>query len=187
MHRDEDENGRRARNAVHAELRQRTRDDHEAVDAAFARFDLSDRDDYAAFLGCHARVLPALEAALDPAALVSGWVGRSEALLNDLDALGAGRPAAPPIDLPQGEAARWGALYVLEGSRLGGAFVARQVGEGLPKAYLSAAHAPGGWQRILAAIEAAAEGPEWIDAAVVGARRAFAAFGAVAQSAKRAG
>lgn len=176
---------RRPRDGAHAALRSRTRADHEAVDAAFAHHDLGDRDGYAGFLTTHARVLPALEAALDPAARLDGWTGRTGALLADLHALDLPVPAPLPVHLPPGDAARWGAIYVLEGSRLGGLFLARQVGEGLPKAYLSAAHRQGGWQHILAAIEDAAQGPDWLEDAVHGARQAFGLFAAAAARAPR--
>lgn len=177
---------RRSRHDAHAALRSRTRDDHDRVDAAFAGYDLRDRNGYAGFLTAHARALPALEAALAPGALLPDWTGRTDALLADLKALDMPVPAALPVEGAYDGAARWGALYVLEGSRLGGVFLARQVGDGLPKAYLSAAHAQGGWQRILATIEDAAQGEAWLDAAIRGAKQAFAVFAAAALVDQRA-
>ncbi|MDO7843522.1 biliverdin-producing heme oxygenase [Sphingomonas sp. CA1-15] len=147
------------------------------MDAAFAGYDLATPDGYRGFLLAHARVLPGVEAALAPTALIAGWVGRTDALLADLDALAAPVPPVSPVVLPSGEGARWGAFYVLEGSRLGGAFLARQVAAGFPKAYLEAVHAPGRWQHILAALDRAAGGPDWIADAVAGAKAVFAAYG----------
>ena len=78
-------------------------------------------------------------------------------------------------------------LYALEGSRLGGAFLARRVGPGLPSAYLSATHDKGEWLAFQRALDgAAAEGGEgWLNDAVQGALAAFALFaaGAAAQKA----
>ena len=44
-----------------ARLRAATASDHDAVDAGFGRYDLTDADDYRAFLIAHARALPAIE------------------------------------------------------------------------------------------------------------------------------
>ncbi|MET0137957.1 MAG: heme oxygenase, partial [Sphingobium sp.] len=77
---------------------------------------------------------------------------------------------------------RWGLRYALEGSRLGGAMLSRQVAPGLPRAYLSAIHEKGGWAAFQARLDAAA-GPEqaWIDDAVRGATAAFALFQAAGE------
>jgi len=164
------------RNIVHAQLRERTAAAHDAVDASFGRFDLHDRGGYADFLRAHAQVLPDLEARLAPTDLIPGWVGRTDQLTADLTALDIPPPPAVPVELPASAAARWGALYVLEGSRLGGAVLARQVDPAFPHAYLSAVHGPGRWQHILSAIADAADGPCWIDQAVAGARAVFTAY-----------
>jgi len=157
-------------------LRAETRGEHEGVDAAFGRFDLACREDYGAFLSAHARVVPALEAQLAPAELIAGWTGRSEALARDLHALGLPQPAVCQPDLPEGELARWGALYVLEGSRLGGVFLARRVPDGWPADYLGAAHPQGQWRGLLDAINRVGSSDEQGGEAVRSARAVFAAF-----------
>lgn len=162
--------------ALSARLRHETRPDHALVDAAFGRFDLAEPAGYIAFLVAQARVLPALEAALRPAELVSGWRGRTAAILRDLADLAV--PPPPPVvpDLPEGPAARWGALYVLEGSRLGGAVLRRRVPAGLPSAFLGAVHPPGAWRETLARLDAANHGAAAQAEAVQAARAVFAAF-----------
>lgn len=162
--------------SCHLHLRQATRADHDAVDAAFGAFGFDTADAYRHFLTAHARILPIAERLIDPAPLVSGWQPRAERLAADLDALGAPMPA--PIDLtpPADLAERWGGLYVIEGSRLGGVMLARAVPAGLPTAYLSAAHPSGGWKRLLAALDAADTGTEWRAAATRGAHAMFTAY-----------
>jgi heme oxygenase len=99
---------------------------------------------------------------------------RAPLLAADLAALGAALPDA--LSLPEGDAAMaWGALYVVEGSRLGGAMLARQVPAGWPAAYLGAVHPPGGWRAVRAAIDEAAAGEDdrWRDALVAGAMETF--------------
>jgi len=162
--------------SLSALLRSETRGEHEGVDEAFGRFDLTCREDYGAFLTAHARVVPALEAQLAPDELMPGWTGRSEALARDLHALGLPQPEVCEPDLPEGELARWGALYVLEGSRLGGAFLARRVPAGWPSDYLGAAHPQGQWRSLLDAIDEVATSDVQDAEAVRSARAVFAAF-----------
>lgn len=160
-------------------LRAATGPDHDAVDAAFGRFDLTDRGDYAAFLTAHARALPAVEAALERFDALPMPPHRREALAADLAALGIAMPEPLPFALADADAA-WGALYVTEGSRLGGIMLAGRVGAGLPSAYLSARHEKGAWRALLAAIDAAVTTPDAIDRAVAGARATFALYAQVA-------
>ena len=173
--------------SIHAALRRHTQPCHDRVDAAFGRFDLASREGYGAFLTAHARVLPPLERALAQARLTDGWTGRAPLLAADLASLGLPLPPAADIDLPAGTGGPWGALYVVEGSRLGGAVLARRVGARLPVAYLSAVHQPGGWKRIVAAIEGAASGPAWLDEAIAAANSVFAAFESAAREERMRG
>jgi heme oxygenase len=161
-------------------LRSATRGDHEAVDAAFGDFAIDTAAGYRDFLTAHARILPLAERLIQPGALIENWQGRSAALLADLAALGGDTPDDLAFALPEGEAARWGALYVMEGSRLGGAVLARHVGEGLPAAYLGARHPQGGWRALLERLDQADTGAEWRDEAVRGAKALFAAYRAAA-------
>lgn len=171
-----------ARETATTRLRTATRGDHDAVDSAFGSFGLGTRDGYRQFLTAHARILPLAERLIAPAALIGEWRGRTDALLADLDALGGETPREIDFALPGGEAARWGALYVVEGSRLGGAVLARMVPEGLPAAYLGARHAPGAWPRLLAQLDGADAGEVWRGEAVAGARAMFGAYLAAAKA-----
>lgn len=160
-------------------LRAATSDDHQRVDAVYGRYSLGSASDYRAFLTAHARAVGALEPLAGPA------VPRLPLLRDDLAALGAPCPPAMPVAASSAPGFVWGLRYALEGSRLGGAMLARQVGEGLPKAYLSAAHGKGEWAQFQRAMdEAAAEGgAHWLDGAVLGARAAFALFAQAGEAA----
>jgi heme oxygenase len=159
-----------------AALRAGTAAEHQAVDDAFARFGLATAEDYRAFLTAHARILSAVERAVRPSELVPGWTARTPALIADLAELGVVAPASDEFRLPEGGAARWGALYVLEGSRLGGAVLERRVAPGLPRAYLGARHPQGAWRGILDSLDRADAGPDWRGQALAGAKATFAAF-----------
>jgi heme oxygenase len=162
-------------------LRDATMEDHRRVDAIYAGFSLDTPDAYRSFLAAHARAVAPLEAAVAPDR------PRQPLLVEDLAALGMAMP--DPLPQPDGrrDGARWGMRYALEGSRLGGAMLARQVGDGLPRAYLGATHGKGEWIAFQRALDsAAAEGGEgWLEDAVQGARAAFALF-AQAGEAERA-
>ncbi|RXD03831.1 hypothetical protein EQZ23_16195 [Sphingomonas sp. UV9] len=159
-----------------ARLRDATASDHDAVDAGFGRYDLRDADDYRAFLIAHARALPAVEAWLDGIPGLSVVRSRVEALAADLAALGEEMPVPMNFDLAPSEAAGWGAMYVVEGSRLGGIMLSRSVRDGMPSAYLGARHLSGEWRTLLAAIDRQPADEAWIADAVAGAKAAFALY-----------
>ncbi|WP_375270817.1 biliverdin-producing heme oxygenase [Sphingomonas sp.] len=170
-----------------ARLRAATRASHDSVDAAFGAYDLSDRDAYRRFLVAHARALPAAESALGALAFARTLPPRTLLLARDLADLGESMPPALPFAL-NSEAALWGALYVVEGSRLGGVMLARSVGADLPSRYLSAAHGPGQWRAIREAIDAAGADapPEWHDALLAGAAATFDLYAVAVESSARA-
>ena len=166
---------------VHAALRAATRDEHERLDTMMGGFDLADRASYQDFLCAHAMALPAIETALDDAGFadrLEDWPERRRgaALAADLAALGGAMPEPLVPPALSGTAAQWGAAYVIEGSRLGGKFLARQVGADLPKAYLGAPQAGGGWRRFLDGLDRAVTSPRQIAEAREAARAAFAMF-----------
>ncbi|WP_420384078.1 biliverdin-producing heme oxygenase [Novosphingobium sp.] len=162
--------------SLSAYLRAATRSNHDAVDAAFGASELTSRNGYRNFLLAHARVVPLVERLLAPSDMIDGWEGRTAALFQDLAALGLERPREIDFVLPDGEAARWGALYVVEGSRLGGAMLVRGVPEGLPTAYLADVHGHGKWRELLAALDAAEQDMVWRQDAVAGAKAMFGAY-----------
>ncbi|MDI1297306.1 MAG: biliverdin-producing heme oxygenase [bacterium] len=153
-------------------LRAATTDDHLRVDASFSHFSLASPKSYRSFLRAHARALGAIEPAARP------YASRLTLLADDLAVLGDRMPDSAPWTMEEGEGFRWGLLYTLEGSRLGGAMLARRVGPGLPHRYLSAAHEKGEWVAFQHALDVAAmrADEDWVDAAVRGASTAFALF-----------
>jgi heme oxygenase len=174
------------RGAAHNALRDATGPDHERLDALFGGFAIGTPDGYRRFLTAHAGALPAIEQALDASGFaddLTDWPSRRRgaALAADLAAVGGDLPVAlnpPQLDTP---ARRWGAAYVIEGSRLGGAFLARQVPAALPKAYLSTPQPAGNWRHFLAELEAVLTTPGDIEQAQTTARAVFALFEAGAR------
>ena len=174
---------RARRTGARFHLRDLTREEHDATEAAFAPFDLSTPAGYRAFLQAHASALAALEDSMDG----RGWqdhASRRTLLEADLADLGdAERHSAmePPALL--GDAHVWGAQYVLEGSRLGGQILAQQVAKGSPTRYLSGNAEAGTddmrpWQEFCAALEdeARRHGPQWLADVEDGARATFRLF-----------
>ena len=161
---------------VRQALREATMANHQRVDELFAHFSLDNSEGYGAFLKAHARALAPLEAVARPE------TPRLPILAQDLAALGEALPAPLAMESRPGEAFRWGALYALEGSRLGGAMLERRVAPGLPRAYLSAVHGRGGWVAFQQSLDAAAQegGDAWVGGAIAGAEAAFALFAAAA-------
>jgi heme oxygenase len=106
---------------------------HTRLDARLSRVDFNDRRAYADMLSRMSAPLSAMEGALSAGVapvLFENWAGRlrAHALRADLDALSGDfrQHFAAPIE---SEAEALGALYVLEGSRLGGRVLARLAGE----------------------------------------------------------
>lgn len=167
-----------------AQLREATRPAHERVDASFARFDLRARDGYGRMLMAHARALPAVEAALADDQALPAWRPRMPLLIQDLADLSLPMPDPLPLLLPD-FAGRLGLLYVLEGSRLGGVYLARQVPAELPSRYLAARHEAGEWRGLLQAIDHAAEGADdaWLQRMLDGAGAGFALYQSAADAA----
>ena len=144
--------------SAHALLRAATRAAHDRVDALFGDLDLSRAADYRHFLTAQAAAFLPVEAALDrsgAAALFPCWdqSRRSLLLRADLETLGIAVP--PPVAEPilPSVAAIAGAAYVLEGSRLGGAVLARRVSGNEPCRFLSAIQPSGQWRVFLARLE----------------------------------
>lgn len=170
---------------LRATLRAATRQDHDRVDQLGGAFDFTNPSDYEAFLRAHAAVLPGVEAALDSAPaedLPPAWAQRcrTAALTADLAALDLAPPpqAASPLALPD-RATRLGALYVLEGSRLGGAVLRRRLAASQPQApdaYLAHGAGQPFWRSFLHWLDGQVMSEAQTDAAVEGARQVFRAF-----------
>ncbi|NML06148.1 biliverdin-producing heme oxygenase [Sphingomonas sp. G-3-2-10] len=170
-------------NAAHKALRDATAPAHDRVDAAFGGFDLTDRESYAAFLRAHAEAFLPIEAALEAAGverLIDDWPERKRGHLirEDLAFLNVRLPDAfggPPPVLDT-DAAIAGMLYVLEGSRLGGKFLARKLPPGFPRAYLDADQPSGNWRKLLDRLDTILYQPAELAAAIDAAQAAFDAF-----------
>lgn len=156
-------------------LRLNTRDHHAAVDQAFGSFGLDTETGYTRFLQAHSRILPVAERTLDPTQLLDCWQPRAALLLDDLADMGVSQLPDIAFSVPDDAAFRWGAVYVLEGSRLGGAVLKRRIPAGLPSRFLSAAPAAP-WQATLKALDRADEGSVWRGKALCGAQAMFAAY-----------
>lgn len=156
-------------------LREQTRGAHDLVDAAYSRFDLSDPASYGRFLQAQARATSAAERALVGDAALPSWRSRMPLLERDLRSLNLRRPV--PLDLvhAEREAWRWGVLYVVEGSRLGGAVLVERLYAGAPREFLAARHGAGEWRALLQGIErrGSREGSAWLELLVAGARACF--------------
>jgi heme oxygenase len=183
--------------SARATLRAATADDHKRVDALFSAFDLASVQGYGAFLEAQADAHLAVEAALDEAGLdrlIPDWQERRRGhlLLQDLTDLGVLLPCSCGSRSPEGgtaglllpqehnddirNAALLGALYVLEGSRLGGAVLKRCIPAALPTRFLSAPQPPGAWRKLLETLDAFLYEPDLVDAAVGAARQVFKSF-----------
>lgn len=163
--------------SAHADLRAATATEHEAVDAAFAGYDLADPASYGAFLTAHARALPAIERALAGVAGLPPLRPRALLLAADLAALRLPLPEPLPFAAPADPARAFGMAYVIEGSRLGGGMLARRVPPALPRAYLAATHDPGEWRAFGQALDAAAANdPAWLARATAAAIDVFALY-----------
>ncbi|MEG3125616.1 biliverdin-producing heme oxygenase [Sphingomonas sp. GB1N7] len=161
-------------------LRRETRDCHDRVDAVYSTFRLDTREGYGAFLAAQAAAHIPCEAALDHAQaerIVPDWPMRRRAALLMQDLAGIGFPASAFRIEPQFETepAVLGAIYVLEGSRLGGAMLVRSVPTDLPHRFLGAS-VPGAWRNLMQFIDARLRSDAEIGEAVAAARTVFGLF-----------
>ena len=161
-------------------LKEATSEIHERLDRLLSKLDLGRTEEYLQFLLIQARVVPALEAALDLggiARLVEDWSDhrRTNFLKEDLAALGAVMPKPLAIPPFSGEAELLGASYVLEGSRLGAKVLVRSVAPGMPGRFLDS---PTGtpWPALVAALDGFLYSAQRLEAAKNAATDCFEAF-----------
>ena len=172
--------------SARAALRGATAAEHHRVDAAFSRFDLATPGGYRRFLLAQAGGLLPIERALDEAGaadVLGDWPPRRRGVLlrADLEEL----KVTPPElffgpDFFSGEASILGAIYVLEGSRLGGAVLKQAVPGHFPRRFLEARHVAGSWRKLLQSLDDLLIRPDDLDAAVRAAKGIFARFEAEA-------
>lgn len=166
-------------------LKAATDDVHRELDDRLSRLDLGRREDYRQFLRVQARAVPPIEAALAAGGLgdlIEGWEGarRTTALKSDLAALGEPMPSPcepPPVS---SVAALLGTAYVLEGSRLGGRVLRKQVRDGMPADFLKDEDTLGAWPAVVAALDRHLYSDALIGEAESAARRCFTLFLSVA-------
>lgn len=170
--------------SVRYALRSRTAEYHDRVDTLFSRTDLTDRAAYGRFLQAQAAAHFAAEDALDLAgagAVLPDWDARRRSALLALDLADLGLSAPEPAAIAFGsEAAILGGVYVLEGSRLGGALLKRSVPAAFPARFLGASDSAA-WRSLLATLDARLQSPAAVDLAVDAAARVFLLFEASAQ------
>ncbi|KQQ70056.1 heme oxygenase [Xanthomonas sp. Leaf131] len=172
-------------------LRQATQDTHARVESIPLMQALGqgciDRDAYALILRRHSALLGGFEDHLSDwlnTLVGTGWHYRRRvpALREDLRTLGQ-QPDAPIAAPTAGnDAARWGMLYVIEGSQLGGRMIARSLRQQQPalanavRYFELADDDPAGWRRFQTVLDQRLDTPCARAAAIDGAQAMFAHF-----------
>ncbi|MBI1252272.1 MAG: heme oxygenase [Alphaproteobacteria bacterium] len=172
---------------AHRHLRAATCEAHRRLDALASRLDLSDLAAYRDFLIASCEALTDIEPRIGAAAggpPVLDWPARRrlDAARADLLGLGVGEPRTTYGGASLDGCQAWGALYVLEGSRLGATHLAANAMRASHPSirrnmqYLRHGEGKGFWRSFLACLDAAHGNGLDLAAASAGARAAFAAF-----------
>jgi heme oxygenase len=167
--------------SVREALRTATSADHDRIDSIYTRFDLSNPSQYRDFLRAQASAHIPVEHALDTAGaalVLADWHARKRASLLRDDLAETGAKDFVPLPAPRFTSvpAVLGAVYVVEGSRLGGAVLKRSLPRGAPARFLGAAPSPGSWRKLLAILEESVCEPEHVSNAIASARSVFRLF-----------
>lgn len=163
-------------------LRHATASSHEALDQRFGSLDLTDRDDYARFLGAHFIGIAALAPTVRAFAADALGVAMPDypaLLADDLDALGVPAARLPRVIVPPAlEPAA--VAYVVAGSRLGIAGLSRLPSWGsrhaVARAYMEDVEGLHLWRALLGWMAARPLAPAAGEALVASAEAAFAVF-----------
>jgi heme oxygenase len=166
---------------VREALRAATQASHERVDALFSRFDLANPVEYGRFLAAQAAAHIPVEEALNAggvADVLPDWPSRQRAALLRQDLGDIMRADVVAIDPPVFDTvpALLGGVYVLEGSRLGGALMERSLPPGVPGRFLRARGEPGAWRRLLARMDELLYEPPSLAVASRSAQAVFSSF-----------
>ncbi len=173
-------------------LRTMTAPAHQRVDSAFSHLELTDPAGYRRFLQAHGAILPECERVLaesGAAALIADWPSRirAPALAADIAAIGGQKSQAIARLDPLTPPGILGMMYVLEGSRLGGAVLAKRVRDHNPDPLCRAAtryllHGEGLrlWPSFVQKLESAPEIQDEPDAVITAALATFDLFEAAA-------
>ncbi len=167
-------------------LRELTRAEHARVDSLYSRFSLDTPSGYASFLLAQGAAYCSIEAELDRSGVerwIDDWPARSrrDLLLADLTELGVQAPGSDWDRRLERPSEMLGAAYVLEGSRLGGRLLARQLYPGAPRRFLDAAGPPAAWPRLLSLLNRNLVSPTELEAAASAAKDCFRCFERAAQ------
>ena len=167
--------------SAHERLRRETRAAHERVDARFSTLNLEDRDDYRRFLMLHAVAFLPVERALTDggaARLIADWdvMRRTPELAADLADMCLPIPSDAGGPTFASDAEMLGAIYVLEGSRLGGAVLRKTVDPSFPHRFLAHPQPKGRWRDLVATLERNLYESVQVDSAVSAALGVFAYF-----------
>lgn len=143
-------------------------------------YDLTRHADYAAFLQAQASAFMGVEGALDGSeagAYLPDWPERrrTAALRSDLSLMGLALPEPASVTPFCGEAEVLGAIYVLEGSRLGAAVLIRSVPDDFPRSFLSSGN-PAAWRALASVLDERLSSPDRFDRAASAACSVFAVF-----------
>ena len=167
-------------NSVRERLRKATGSLHAHVDSCAAGMRLETARGYARFLASQASVVFPLEDSLESAGgaqLMPDWKDRcrSESLKADLLEIGAScAPVRPPVF--RSDAAVLGALYVLEGSRLGARVILSRIVSSSATRYLRHGEGRRLWSTFLEILESNEDIRRHPEAAEDAARRVFEMF-----------
>lgn len=165
---------------VRAELRTATRARHDAVDALFSRLDFQRPGHYRAFLRAQAAAFLPIEQAIDLAngsGVLADWPTRRRAhlLINDLaewdltaEPVPAPLLASPPAVL--------GAIYVLEGSRLGARLLRKGLPSDWPARFMNAPSEPDSWRNLMVTLDNRLDDRAKLAAAIQSAIAVFGSF-----------
>jgi heme oxygenase (biliverdin-IX-beta and delta-forming) len=172
---------------VRALLREKTAAAHARLDAALQTLELQSAPQYCRFLEAHAEALLPLEKSLAASGvrrLFPDWDqrARSRVLADDIARLGGEVRQSGLLAGPFDDAGLLGAMYVLEGSRLGAAVLLDIVSQSSDSVvrnatgFLSHGAQKRLWPSFLAVLERHGATLEDVDEAVAAARRVFALF-----------
>lgn len=162
-------------------LKKATDEVHGQLDGLLSKLNLADRADYSIFLLIQARVIPALERAMDSfgmAAVVEDWDDHRRAGLLESDLERLGCPMPEPLEIPPLDSVpkAVGAAYVMEGSRLGGQILRKSVGRGMPSSFLFPNSHRAAWPALVAALNDNLRFQPLLDEATEAARLTFGLF-----------
>lgn len=166
--------------SVRFSLRAATAQEHARLDCAIGSVALHESFRYGRFLQALATALVPVEQELEEegiAAVLPDWNERSRRrfILDDLSELGLPMRVVrcQPI---RGEAALFGAAYVLEGSRLGAQVLLRRVASSLPQRFLQSGNKRHLWRSFLLRLEMSEQVQLDPNAAIAAARDVFKMF-----------